>query len=487
MFKRFRNLARVNPFKPTTAIFPGIDAERIAADLRLEAEGERRGAMDQPDSSEVGFDLIERRIVDCVKELRRMGLGHFDEHEGAYADRIARADSISTDMQTATRDAETDFMMEINRWRGILANERNDLQLVDEEFKHFRQENRLKRTAHEGGGFSKWLFYSLGILIVESVLNGVFFANAHELGLIGGVFTALGISVINVGVAACMAWTSRNFNHFRIVRKLVGTLSFLAAVAFAPVFNLFVAHFRNAAEAEKPWSEAAGHAYRNILANPLGLESIDAWLLGMLGILAATISGWKTYASGDPYPGYGRVWRKIHDAREAYAQRNEEAIDTVTETRDKAVDDLKSAIDHMKAQIADARNAANGLTSLRGQLEQFLEQCDQKVSLLLTTYRNANKGKRAAAPPAHFSRDFLFEPYKAGLSPDAQNTLNQKTAGKLEENIAQAIDRIYDACQKAIESFKPIDAIESGAPAFPDLQPVTVTNEGEEAPSRAGA
>ena len=461
----FRRSQRSVDFQPTTAVFPNIDVDRIAADLRLKKEGVRRGQKNQPRPDEAGFDLIEGKIVERVEELRRKGLEHYEDNMRVYDDRIARASGTPTDIITATGTAETDFRAEINTWNGILANERSDLRLVGEEFEHFRRENGIARTAHEGGGLLQWFGVSLMILIVESVMNGGFFANAHELGLAGGILTAIVISVVNIGVAAIVAWTSRNFNHRKLGRRFIGALASLCGVAFVPLFNLFVAHFRNAAEAGKPWGEAAGYAIQNIHVNPLGLESIDAWILGLIGMLAAALAGWKTYASGDPYPGYGRVWRKMREARDAYAQRNEDAINAVTETRDKAVDDLKLAISNMEAQISEAVSASRGLVSLRGQLGPFLEQCDLKVNLLLTTYRNANQEKRTTRSPEHFSRDFRFNPFEVKQSPADQIPPNTKAIEELKEDINQAITRIFNACMEAIESFKSLDNMKFNGPA----------------------
>ncbi len=460
---------------PPGQVFPPIDVDRIAASLRLERKGGKQGEKNQPASDEVNLDLIEQEIVDHVAEFRHMGINNFQEHSQVYADRIARAAGVSTDIQTAVGDAETNFMAEINTWNGILANERSDLQLVGEEFEDFRNENRLRRTAHEGGGRLQWFGVSLIILIVESVLNGVFFANAHILGLLGGVSTAIVISISNIIVAAIVAWTSRNCNHRRVGRKLIGALAFLGGVFFVPVFNLFVAHFRNAAEAGKPWGEAAGHAARNIQVNPLGLESFDAWILGIVGILAAIVAGWKTYYSGDPYPGYGRVWRKMRNARVAYAQRKEDAINTVIEKRDEAVDALQSASENAKSQIAEAVSASNEMTSLRGQFRSFLEQCNQKVNLLLTIYRNANREKRTTPIPEYFPKDFDFEAYKTEQPQAGQNPADTTAIQQLDKVITEAIDRIYAACMNAIDSFELSDDIESSALA---TEPVSIPSGG---------
>ena len=344
---------------PPGQVFPDIDVDRIAVDLRLEREGSKRGEKNQPASDEVKLDVIEQEVVDRVSEFRRMGISNFEEHSQVYADRIARAARISTDIQTAVGDAETDFMAEINKWNGTLANARNDLRLVREEFGDFRKENGIKRTMHEGGGLLQWFAVAFLIWVLESAMNSYFFADLLESGYAGGFVFAGVISIVNIGVATIAAWASRNFNHCRVWRKLFGIVAFLIGAFFALGFNFFVAHFRNVVEAgersvveaEELWRKAAGFALERLFTNPLGLESIEAWMLGMVGVLLAIVAGLKTYHSCDPYPGYGRVWRKMWGARETSAQRNEEAIKAVIETRNKSVEDLRTASEN--AQDAD--------------------------------------------------------------------------------------------------------------------------------------
>lgn len=454
-----RKKRRPDPPSPGK-VFPDIDVDRITADLRLEREGSKRGEKNQPATDEVSLDLLEQKLVDCVGEFRRMGVNNFEEHIQVHADRIARADGISAEIQTATGNAETDFKTEIKNWKNRLDNDEYYLEPIIIELEHFRRENRIIRTLHEAGGFFWWCVWSAIILALESALNGVFFSNAHELGLIGGIATALGISVINIGVASLSAWVSRNFNHRRIGRKIIGVLAFPGAL-FVPAFNFFVAHFRNAAEAGNPWDAAASHAIQRLQTDPIGLESIEAWLLGLLGILVAAVAGWKTYVSGDPYPGYGRVWKKNRDAREAYIQSTEDAMSSLANTRDKAVEELETAISNMEAKCSEAETALNELAVLRSQLIAFLEQCDQKANLLLTIYRNANRATRTTPFPEHFSNAFRFERYEAEQLPAEQKLLQEETREKLKRDVEQAIKRIFDDCSAAIGSIKPISEIVS--------------------------
>lgn len=464
-----RKKRRPDPPSPGK-IFPDIDVDRIASDLRLEREGSKRGEKNQPTSDEVNLDVIEQEVVDRVGEFRRMGISNFEEHSQVYADRIAQAARISTDIQTAVGDAETNFMAEINNWNGILANARNDLRLVREEFEDFRKENGLKRTMHGGGGLLQWIAVALSILVLESAMNSYFFAGLLESGYVGGFVFASVISIVNIGVATIAAWASRNSNHCRVWRKLFGIVAFLIGAFFALGFNFFVAHFRNVVEAGEPWKKAAGFAIERLFTNPLGLESIEAWILGMVGVLLAIVAGLKTYHSCDPYPGYGRVWRKMWGARAAYAQRNEEAIKAVTETRNKSVEDLRAASENAQTQIAEAVSASHESASLRNLLGSFLEQCNQKVNLLLVIYRNANGRERAAPDPEHFSKDFSFDPHEITPPQAGLNPVDATAIQELNKDIDDAIGRIYAACENAIASFKPPDDIESGASGSDDGQ-----------------
>ena len=83
-------------------------------------------------------------------------------------------------------------------------------------------------------------------VLLESIINGMFFAEGSEAGIIGGVMQALVLSVLNVGVAALFAVYGLPllFHRWRAVKFFGGLLTVLFS-AWLVGLNLAIGHFRD--------------------------------------------------------------------------------------------------------------------------------------------------------------------------------------------------------------------------------------------------
>ena len=452
----FRRLFRAKRAGPALqAAFPPspLDTASVAADLDLAKSGALRGQRNLPRADEARLDEHEQAIVDRVSEHRQEGLDAFSNHLRVYAGRAERASVIDTNIRDVASKAETNFQNHISSLAGDLENHRDHLKECEMEVDQFRLDNRLDRTAFQGGGLAQWAAISLIIVLVESALNGVFFANAHEMGIAGGVAIALGISVVNVGAASVFGLVIRNFNHIHLWRKFTGFIVFGLSVIFALSFNFFVANFRDAmTRPDANWDLAAGQAIDDIAAGRFP-ESIDAWLLAMLGLLATILAGWKAWGADDPYPGYGRVWRKRQDARDAFNDEFANANDTLTETRDEASRELREALGGAQRRMADAARAAQELASFPDRRSRFLDECDRQANALLAIYREANRRRRTSSPPERFDREFGFPPDTPPSIPEPPKAASPERLGAI---VNHALERIHDSCRKGLSSFAAI-------------------------------
>ncbi len=433
--------------------FPNVDAAAIADELRVDQEGAQRGVRNLPSTEDTGLDRVEQKIVARVESIRNEGLARCDENARVYAQRAMRIDRIGAKIRMNCDTAETNFQAEVVRYSNDLDDSRKAVQDANVTFDQFRQDNRINDSAHEKSVVLQWFAVSLLIVAVESVLNGVFFSKAHEMGLIGGVGNALAISVINVGLASLAGLLTRNFNHILSWRKVVGALAFLVATGLALCFNFVVAHFRDAMTVAA-WDQAAGRAVERALAVRLP-ESMDAWLLALLGLLAAALAGWKTYGADHPYPGYGRVSRKRKEMRDSFHDQQDEAITALTDKRDEFNGNLTAT----QQEIDDAARANREWAALSGERESFLRQCDQAVGRLLTRYRAANRAERSTPPPAHFDRGYDFSKAPPLDAPGARSP-----GAELKAEIDDALQRIHAACSKAIDSFRATGKPDGAAP-----------------------
>ncbi len=428
-------------------IFPLVDLDLIGKQLRLEVRGLENGLAGHPDNTATEFDPVERKIIAAVSQLRRQGLENAREHERVYRERIAAGNAIGPGIGQIANEAELHFQREVDAWRGRLNAARKDLHGSEADLAQFKLENDLNRTAYETGGLWKWAAICAVIVLVESIMNGAFFAEANVAGLAGGTITALVISIVNVGAASITGHAFRQKNHAQLRRRLVGWLSLIIGTGLAAFINFLVGHFRDLT-AIVPWNEAAGEAFRRVVTGHVQMQSLDAWLLTGLGLLFAAFAGWKAYGAVDPYPGYSRVSDHFTGKRREWQDLKEETLGALIDTRDKAVTDLEDTCGKLRNNFDSAQNARSGLLDLAGRRREFLRECDRVTGDLLEVYRNANRKARTVPEPEWQSFNFPAEEEPAPPSPDPA----QQPAGLMEE-MEEVVGRIHRTCQIAMDSF----------------------------------
>lgn len=173
------------------------------------------------------------------------------------------------------------------------------------------------------------------IMLAEGAFNALLFKDAQSAGLLGGLLVAFGVSAVNVlfGVTAGF-FGLRYLNHPAMPAKVAGGALAGVCILFGIFLNFFIAHFRDAveigllaAEAEGRLAEfsmfeiAPGTVISGMFPNIFGLDSFVALALLILGLTVFALAVYEGYDRiSDPYPGYGRVWRK---ERKAYERRQQ--------------------------------------------------------------------------------------------------------------------------------------------------------------------
>jgi hypothetical protein len=489
-----RDIFRSDAFVPTTAVFPAIDTAQLASELRLESEGKTRGAMSQPRSEEGGFDVIEQRILERVGDLRRKGIDNYAVNRQAYDKRLTRAGEARKEAEFVAGTAKSDFLAAVKVWKARMATPRTRVTEAYQGLHAYRRRHHLERPAHEPQSMLKWAAIALVLVVVESVLNAGLFAEASALGLVGGVLTALLISVINVACGSLAAYFGRNVNHVNWFRKLLGLGAVLAGIACAGAFNLAVAHFRDAVETLEDWDEAARAAWQSLLSTPLALDSVMSALLIVLGLLITLLAALKTYHSMDPYPGYAKEEASVRRSRAVYADTLTQAIAQLDESRDEAINTLKDVNQQMRIGITEAVDALYGQTSLKSELDRFLEHCDEKANLLLETYRDANRrarprlpevrseedaakdvpeaqtqkkeeadktGPMRVAPPKHFDERYSFPQHAEHAPPQPRRDEAVQVRDQVGDLVSRSIAEIFDEYRSSVDAYSDIEDLET--------------------------
>ena len=453
MLERLKSVFQSDAFVPTSAIFPTIDSERIAKDLRLEEQGASRGAENQPTTEAKDFDHIETGIIERVEELRRKGLENFETNRRVYNERLARAGSATKEVEVAAGMAKGEFGRQVQVWHSAIEGPRERLADTYRWRARYRAINRLERPAKEFEGWTKVFSLAIILIVLEAGMNSYLFSQGNEFGLLGGLLAAAIVSVVNVGGSALLGYMARYINHRNWILKFGGLLFVLGWLAFAVTMNLAVAHFRDGLEAGVPWRQAAKEAVPKLLEQPLDLASVESWLLALIGMLISVLAFRKGWHTDDPHPGYGRVERAVKVARDHYVNDLDLALEDLAKTRDAAIGDLQDANEQVRQGIGEAIDTLFGQSTLGAHLQTFLDQCDVKVAHLLAVYRDANRAARNTPAPKSFDKPFKFAPFKLQAVETARREGAEAEAAKVTATVEAAVRDIFTQFEDARKAF----------------------------------
>src|SRR4051812_8738676 len=294
---------------PGIQSFPPINVDQVARDLQLDERAEKAGRAGQPLSQADGPDMAELDILDHIERLARKAheiyLAQIDHYEG----RIRRA-VITADLRVQIEAAGSNALADI---RAEIIHHQNQLNLLlqavgsrEQEFRQFRQSHGLTRPPRYAAPDERALALLLLLVFVllESILNGMFFAEGSEAGLIGGVVQALVLSILNVGVAALFAVFGLPLVfHRRGGIKLIGALVSILFGCWLVGLNLAIGHFRDL------FIAGAGRVQMAELLKPLTtspplLAPVKSGILGMPGLAPALPAVIQPPATLDPYSRY---------------------------------------------------------------------------------------------------------------------------------------------------------------------------------------
>jgi hypothetical protein len=481
-----RRIMRAEALTPGTAVFPDIDARRIASALRLAEEGRSRGAENRPAPDALSLDGIETAAIAEMEKLRRVGLENYEQHKRIYTDRLGRAGEARREVANGSSRVRGDFLATVRLGQVNLHDAQRRVTDAYAHLLRYRERHDLVRPA-EAARLLPLAALILVFLLAEGALNASLLGAAHEMGLLGGFLLAAIIAVANIGVSAIFGWQIRWLNRTSLLGKLRGLATLASFVAFALVFNLVVGHLRDSLHGAPSPEAAARSAFAAFQAIPHGVESAMSWLLVLIGLVVSVGTAFKTYNSCDPYPGYASVQESVSKARARYAEELEGTIDELTERRDEAIDRLNDARDLINTALREGLDAAHGQTALKAHLKAFLEQCDIKVNLLLTTYRDANRAARDEPAPKHFDEPYRFGAY---VEPEfAASFLKgaEKERREIERIVDEAIAVIGTEYEAAIRAFPSLADLEALLPETAGTRRVETATQAEATPGGAAA
>ncbi|WGM39522.1 hypothetical protein [Caulobacter sp. NIBR1757] len=350
--------------------------------------------------------------------------------------------------------------------RAALENQRSHLRQLrlkdlqaERDLRAFARRNGLLRAAHYKDSLLLPVAILVTMFVVESLINGVVLAQVSEQGVLGGVVMAGLISAFNIGTGILAGlWGWRNLFHIEPIRRVLGGVLTFAFHALAVVGNIFVAHYREAAELMVGESTGALNIARLgqdavqhlLLAGPFGMTSLPAWALLIVGLVIhawASKEGFEDFA--DPYPAYRKHDRTARAAAAAY----EDALEDLRDEARHGIESIEQEAETTARRAAAAERAVRELKNLAMQRHQeILNSEDAWVTAgnrLLKMYRDENVAIRGPGP-AYFdvfpdAAAYRTGTFGAGLRRSAdvetQENLVKRHMDDLDVLIAEARER----------------------------------------------
>jgi hypothetical protein len=442
---------------PGIQTFPPLDVDLIARELQLDERAEKAGRAGQPAAQADGPDMTELDILDHIERLARKAheiyLAQVDHYEG----RIRRA-VITADLRVQIEAAGSNALADI---KAEIIHHQNQLNLLlqavgsrEEEFRLFRQRHGLTRppryTAPEERTLA--LLLLLVFVLLESILNGMFFAEGSEAGLIGGVVQALVLSTLNVGAASLYALYGYPYLfHRERASRVVGALATVLFIVWLLSLNIAIGHYRDLFIAGGGTVLMTDLLHR-LTSQPLLLSDAKSLILVLLGIGLGLASVIDLVARRDRYPGYAAVAADRQRATERYAEENARCLAGIMELRDRAVDDMTAAVQLIRDSQLGMLRAVEGRFRAHQNYLSYLQQLGGVHQRLVQRYRELNRRVRRGEAPAYFQepalRPLLAEPPSL-------------TSLRLEEDVRQEVIVRIDYYIKAVN-----DRLESAMPEY---------------------
>ncbi|MQT11924.1 hypothetical protein [Segnochrobactrum spirostomi] len=452
-------------YRPSLQVFPDLEVERIAVELRLSERGAERGARDEPAMLQTQFDEVENRIVEKVQSEHKAAHGVLAEEMRAYTERLAVLDFEGRFalIRQAAPEAVSEFRAEAAQGRDELHRLRRQLKDLEDERADFRTRHKIRRTARPatGGGLTLKVGILLVLFVFEVVVNGVFLSKGSELGLVGGAVEALTFAMLNVGVSFAIAAAGvRCLLHRNWFMKLIGLASLVFYVAFAIGLNLALSHYREISGTFA--SDAGVEVVRRILADPLGLAEMKSWMFFAIGLLFSAIAFGDAFFIYDPYPGYGGIEKRLAAAHDVYIDAKADLIGRLREIRDDATEALEEADRDLSVRRAEYEAIVANRVRVVKLFAAHERQIERAANALLSTYREANVRARQAPAPTHFSHAVSLERIEIDVP---QDTMREELRTQIAESqalLVRHVEAIHGEFEAAVATYRQIDDMIEG-------------------------
>lgn len=441
--------------------FASVDAAKIRADLQVDGRGKDRGQRNEPPSDFVGLDQVELEIVGSIETLRNEAYENYSKQMSVYDGRLARVDlrTIVPDVKTMLHDAEADFGAEVRKDTNPVFAKRAELVTTEADYEGFRKRNSLERLAHPERNPVLAAGLLFVIFILETVANSGFFSATHPGGLLGAVFEAAGISLINLAVGFILGIVPLRYIRLPSVFWKVSMAVLAAAlIALLVTFNFAAAHYRDAfsqisPDAENFMLQSSQAALQALLTRKYELLGFQSYLMVLVGLVVVSYATYKGMSWLDPFPGYGVLYKRYQERLQEYISLIDGLVRNLQDRKDQAIGELRESITDIRRRDEEYGTIVSERARLTHRYNGYLDALQRAAEGLLSAYREANRAARTDPPPKTFGIVWKSEWQKEIVAGDDGREDRRRASDELLAAISQSQAKLLEAFNGALGEY----------------------------------
>ena len=391
----------------------------------LKKHGRDRGRQDLPPADSPRLDAPETEVIAHCEARFTDELTEYNKHRTVFEERMRTSDgAVAGDADV--EQACLDMKEVVEEERPELESLAGKAQQAIGDLNQFKRDEKLTRDADYPENRKLQIGVLLGLLVVETLVNGLFFGANLRTGTFGGVSYAVLISVFNVIGLGLLAAVTYRWTKHRGTMQVIGWVGLALVTAAAIGWNLFVGHYREALAVDYPPEPDAVQSVPEAATAEPGIEScwrgddeadadrealclfvrsrfalggFQSYMLWLIGLFAWLLGAYEWYRNDDPYPGYGKRARKRHKAEKKLADERAELLQTLKEEQDEAQKRLLGAFTDPVDSRKLALNAFDNLKRLHRDFRDFTKSLEASVRGALDIYRTNNGQARSTPEP----------------------------------------------------------------------------------------
>lgn len=400
-----------------------------------------------PKTSDTELDIYQQNIVDTVyseiTDSRNSALEQLNSLERVRNNIENEIDGFS--LNQIIESAKNKIVRSKALWHEAFDGAKIAEGAVLRSYRYFLYQNKLKREAsYPDSAVLHWAFIILAVLI-ESIVNSFFFANASDLGLLGGLFQALFISLSNIGSALLVGiYVLPYKNHVDAKKRFKAKTATLLYIIFVSCFNLGAAHYRTLLESDP--LNAKSNTILHLFQDPLGIN-FEAWNLLIIGMLFVIVALLKGYKSDDIYPGFGEIHRKFMNTTNHRGKRIE-AMRSINQLIDEHGNEAVRLVQGAKQKIQSYKDSIFQSEEVISIFSKSIESAEKFCNIRLWDYRDANMRVRSSKPPSYFSKKLSFREHLIEANFSKERAMSLKIENRLREILNIEESKLIEGLQK---------------------------------------